>query len=63
MSVDMAGVRRRFEDAGQGHVFRFWSDLSPEQQESLCGQLGTIDLAWVKRAGEDLRAGRAGRGA
>ena len=39
---------------------RFWHDLSPEQQDSLGRQLSTIDLDWVKRAGDDLRAGKAG---
>lgn len=38
-------LRTQFEEAGQGHVFRFFDDLSPDQQAQLLQQAGDIDLA------------------
>ncbi len=43
----MNDLRQRFQDAGQGHVFRFWSDLSPESKETLSAQASQIDLDLV----------------
>lgn len=40
----MEELRRRIEDAGQGHVFRGWDDLAPAQQTSLRTQLESIDF-------------------
>lgn len=42
-------LRRDFERAGQGHVFRFWNDLSPEERALLGEQLASIDLAEIAR--------------
>jgi len=36
-----------FTSAGQGHVFRFWRELSPAQQAGLLEQAREIDLAEV----------------
>src|SRR5262245_51114141 len=43
-------VRRRFEECGQGHVFRFWSRLSRAEREELVAQAETIDLPALQRA-------------
>lgn len=37
----------QFENAGQGQVFRFWNDLSNEDQASLLEEAGEIDLTEV----------------
>ncbi len=37
-------LRKRFEQAGQGHVFRFWDRLHSTQQQQLLAQASTIDL-------------------
>jgi UDP-N-acetylglucosamine/UDP-N-acetylgalactosamine diphosphorylase len=42
-------LRRRYEAAGQGHLFTFWAKLSEEEQESLATQLETIDIQRVNR--------------
>ncbi|MDZ4831147.1 MAG: UDPGP type 1 family protein [Phycisphaerae bacterium] len=46
--------RRRFDAAGQGHLFRFWSELAPEHRIALLGQLEAIDLDEVRRLHEAL---------
>ena len=38
---------RAFEQAGQGHVFRFWPELSPEEKENLLERARGIDLREV----------------
>jgi len=37
-------LRNSFQKAGQGHVFRFFDELSAAEQASLCGQAESIDL-------------------
>ncbi|MGQ9854186.1 MAG: UTP--glucose-1-phosphate uridylyltransferase [Candidatus Oleimicrobiaceae bacterium] len=37
-------LRQRFEQAGQGHVFRFWDKLSSNEREQLLTQAASIDL-------------------
>lgn len=38
-------LRQRFEEAGQGHVFRFWEKLTPFEREGFLRELREIDLA------------------
>ena len=38
-----------FTNAGQGHVFRFWNELSPAEQTQLAEQAREVDLAEVAR--------------
>lgn len=33
-----------FENKGQGHIFRFWDELTAEQREALCREAAAIDL-------------------
>ncbi|KZS93505.1 nucleotide-diphospho-sugar transferase [Sistotremastrum niveocremeum HHB9708] len=42
-------LRQKYEAAGQGHVFNFWSQLSEDDQKSLVSQLGSIDIERVNR--------------
>ncbi|KAG8447441.1 hypothetical protein GDO86_014793 [Hymenochirus boettgeri] len=41
--VKVESRRRRVEESGQGHLFRFWDELSPEDRESLLEQLEVMD--------------------
>ncbi|MBL4769736.1 MAG: UTP--glucose-1-phosphate uridylyltransferase [Planctomycetes bacterium] len=43
----MTDLRQTFQDADQGHVFRFWNDLSPASQSKLMDQAGQVDLELV----------------
>ncbi|MBK8478420.1 MAG: UDPGP type 1 family protein [Opitutaceae bacterium] len=43
-----------FTNAGQGHVFRFWNELSPADQAQLAEQAREIDLAEVARLNDTL---------
>ncbi|KAG9045103.1 UDP-N-acetylglucosamine pyrophosphorylase [Tulasnella sp. UAMH 9824] len=42
-------VKERYEAAGQGQVFKFWADLTPEQQSTYLGQLNSLDVERVNR--------------
>ncbi|MDP1581430.1 MAG: UDPGP type 1 family protein [Candidatus Didemnitutus sp.] len=50
----------RFQQAGQGHVFAFWADLSPPQQHALADQAAEIDLAEIARLHRRLVAEATG---
>ncbi|KDR85712.1 hypothetical protein GALMADRAFT_84797 [Galerina marginata CBS 339.88] len=47
MSID--ALRKRYEAAGQDHLFKFWSKLSPAQQEELMAQLESLNIERVNR--------------
>ncbi len=38
-------IRQRFEQAGQGHIFRWWDELGERARRRLLRQLDTIDLS------------------
>ena len=42
-------TRKLYEDAGQGHLFQFWSSLSPSEKSALLVQLDSIDIKRVNR--------------
>jgi UDP-N-acetylglucosamine/UDP-N-acetylgalactosamine diphosphorylase len=46
---DLDGLRRRFAEHGQEHVFRFWDALDEEARERLARQAESIDLAALDR--------------
>lgn len=46
-------IRKRFCDAGQGHVFTWWDDLTTEEHDNLYRQLASIDLDLLKRLIEE----------
>jgi UDP-N-acetylglucosamine/UDP-N-acetylgalactosamine diphosphorylase len=43
-----------FNQAGQGHVFRFWNELSPAEQAQLADQAREVDLSEVARLNDML---------
>lgn len=49
--IDMTieALRKRYESAGQSHLFTFWSKLTPEQKEDLKNQLKSLDIERVNR--------------
>lgn len=42
-------TRKLYEDAGQGHLFQFWSSLSSSEQSALLVQLDSIDIKRVNQ--------------
>lgn len=46
---EIDALKQRYTQAGQGHLFTFWEDLSPEQQAELFGQLEDIDVERVNQ--------------
>ena len=50
----MIHPRHLFDEYGQGHVFRFFDDLPPEQQDELTRQATSIDLDEIKHLVETL---------
>jgi UDP-N-acetylglucosamine/UDP-N-acetylgalactosamine diphosphorylase len=53
---DLAGLRRRFAEHGQEHVFHFWDALDAAARERLARQAESIDLAALDRVrGETAR--------
>lgn len=40
---DHTAIKAKFEAAGQGHVFTYYAELSPDQQQDLLSQLSKID--------------------
>src|SRR5262245_33367137 len=57
---DHAALIRRFDEAGQGQVFRFWSRLSEEQRAELASQAREVDLAEIARLGRELLTAKRG---
>ena len=49
MSRSDKALRAAFCEAEQGHVFRFFDDLSADEQATLLAQLQSIDLKRVRR--------------
>lgn len=47
MSID--NLKKRYEAAGQGHLFKFWTSLSPADQKALTAQLDALDIERVNR--------------
>ena len=43
-TLDVQSIRKAFEEAGQGQVFRFWDELDAESREQLLAQAANIDL-------------------
>lgn len=47
--MDISSLTRQLTSANQHHLLRFWSQLSPESQQKLAGQLGSLDLPLVSQ--------------
>ncbi len=50
----MQQLKQKFEQAGQAHVFKFFDELSSEQQNALVEQLKMIDLQELDRLNQTL---------
>ncbi|MFT7668338.1 MAG: UDP-N-acetylglucosamine/UDP-N-acetylgalactosamine diphosphorylase [Planctomycetota bacterium] len=48
MTLTETELRERASSFGQGHLFRFWENLSPERKENLLKQLRAVDFELVK---------------
>ena len=42
-------LREKIQRAGQGHIFRFWNDLSNDSKQKLVSQVESIDFDLLKR--------------
>ena len=51
-----------FQQAGQGHVFAFYDQLSPEEQAALLADAAEIDLAEISALNRTLVQGNAAAG-
>ena len=49
-------IRSRFCDAGQGHVFTWWDELTTDERDRLYRQLTAVDLDLLKRLIEEYRS-------
>jgi UDP-N-acetylglucosamine/UDP-N-acetylgalactosamine diphosphorylase len=47
--VDIVKLRKKYDAAGQSHVFRFWDDLSPQDQGKYLSQLTNLDVERVNQ--------------
>lgn len=52
MTKDYQGLQKKYENAGQGHVFTFFEQLSTEEQNHFLNQLTKIDVEQVIKARE-----------
>jgi UDP-N-acetylglucosamine/UDP-N-acetylgalactosamine diphosphorylase len=59
MSTDATTLRDAWEQAGQGHVFRFWDELSEAERLSLLEQAREIDLLEIGHLTGSLVQGHA----
>ncbi|KAF9356884.1 UDP-N-acetylglucosamine pyrophosphorylase [Mortierella sp. NVP85] len=48
-SSNFVELKMRYDAAGQGHLFNFFDELSPEQQEQLVNQLDALNVERVNR--------------
>src|SRR5215468_3137656 len=53
-SQEHAALIRRFEEAGQGQVFRFWPRLSDAERTGLAEEAAEIDLAEIARLDREV---------
>jgi UDP-N-acetylglucosamine/UDP-N-acetylgalactosamine diphosphorylase len=56
--LDESAIRRRVADAGQDHVFRFWSDLPASGRSRLLAELADVDLEELSNLVADLVRGK-----
>ena len=56
--IDRSNLYSRYAEKGQGHLFRFWDELSSIQKKNLLLQLERIDLDLVNQLAENHLNGR-----
>ncbi|EEB93259.1 hypothetical protein MPER_08114 [Moniliophthora perniciosa FA553] len=47
--MSFESLKKRYEVAGQGHLLKFWPQLSESEQKSLLDQLDALDIERVNR--------------
>ncbi|ESK92720.1 udp-n-acetylglucosamine diphosphorylase [Moniliophthora roreri MCA 2997] len=47
--MSFESLKKRYEAAGQGHLLKFWPQLSESEQKSLADQLNALDIERVNR--------------
>ncbi|MFP4282876.1 MAG: UTP--glucose-1-phosphate uridylyltransferase [Opitutales bacterium] len=62
MKADTVALRKKFEAAGQGHVFAHWEGLDERSREQLVAQAAEIDLKETRLLFETLVEGDAAAG-
>ena len=58
--MEFSDLRKRFEAAGQGHVFKYFDELDDAQKDFLISQLSRIDLEELENLKETLLAQKRG---
>lgn len=46
---DYEAIRKRYEEAGQDHIFKYYSEYSDSEKEAFLDQLRAIDLTEIER--------------
>ncbi|KAK4513772.1 Coatomer subunit alpha [Mucor velutinosus] len=57
MTMDYQGLREKYHQAGQGHVFTFFEQLSASEQEAFLRQLSKVDIEKVTKTGKKAMKG------
>lgn len=53
-------LKKRFEDAGQGHVFKYMDQLDEKEKAEFIAQLSEVDLDWVANRLEQYKNEKEG---
>lgn len=53
---DPSTLRSQADTAGQGHVFRFWDELNPDQRAGLLREVAALDLPLIAKLAAKLGA-------
>ncbi|KAL1407545.1 UDP-N-acetylglucosamine pyrophosphorylase [Vanrija albida] len=48
-TINVSALKATYDEAGQGHVFKFWDKLAPAEQAQFAEQLSSIDVNRVNR--------------
>ncbi|KAJ1961436.1 UDP-N-acetylglucosamine pyrophosphorylase, partial [Dispira parvispora] len=46
---ELQALRNRFQQGGQGHVFKYWESLSTDQQKALLEQVKELDVDYINK--------------
>lgn len=57
--ADLEALKLRYVQAGQGHIFAFWDELSQEQRSELFTQLSDMDIGRVNQIYKKTMSGTA----
>ena len=57
MTIDYQTLLEQYKEAGQDHVFQFFDELSPQEQEEFLNQLKSIDVKNITNTGKKALQG------